>query len=779
MKRRALILMLALVLVLGMFPVTAFAADRKTSDACVDVIKYFEGFRKYPYWDYYQYTVGYGTRCPDDKLEEYKKNGITEAEAEALLQKELKSTETTINKFDDKYDLDLSQHQFDALVSFTYNVGGNWTTGTTQLFTKAVINGYTGNDFIFAMTLWSNAGGSMSLGLVQRRLIEANMYLNGEYSTKVADNFDYVTFNHTNSTYNGSTQAYRVQGYDSSRGDYVRPEGKKDGYRFLGWYTKSTSGEWISTLNSSTAGKTLYAHWQKGEGNVDSSGKIQGTEASYVRTATESVKVYAQPSLDGGFIGTVARGAKMTIVADYVDADGVKWGRLEQGGWVCLSSASSNGSGSETPAEPTDPPAEEKVIATGTVKLSSGSLNVRKGPGTSYAKVGSVSNGDKVEIYELKTVSGVQWGRIAKGWISMEFVVLDKEEEEEKPTEPEPTEPEENEPEAGEAVIAVGSVKISSGSMNIRKGPGTSYAKAGTLSNGDRVELYEIRNVSGVQWGRMSKGWLNLNYVKLASSAMIRSGVNVRKGAGASYAKVGSYKAGTVVFVHETKKVGTGTWGRTDLGWFNLSYANMAVSGTVTGSSVNVRSGAGTSYGVVGSYKKNAVINVYETKKVGSATWGHADKGWLNLSYVKLDGSVSSGSSDNTAAAAVRTGTVTASGNLNVRKGAGASYAKVGSVSSGDKLTVTALKLVDGSAWGKISTGWVCLDYVKMDAPAAGAPALIMGDDLNIRKGAGTSYAKVGQYDKGVVVTILQTKTVSGTKWGQTDKGWVSMDFVL
>ena len=68
---------------------------------------------------------------------------------------------------------------------------------------------------------------------------------------------------------------------------------------------------------------------------------------------------------------------------------------------------------------------------------------------------------------------------------------------------------------------------------------------------------------------------------------------------------------------------------------------------------------------------------------------------------------------------------------------------------------------------------------MKLDKPAAGAPALTMGSDLNIRKGAGTSYDVVDRYGKGVVVTILQTKTVSGTTWGRTDKGWVSMDYVL
>ena len=89
------------------------------------------------------------------------------------------------------------------------------------------------------------------------------------------------------------------------------------------------------------------------------------------------------------------------------------------------------------------------------------------------------------------------------------------------------------------------------------------------------------------------------------------------------------------------------------------------------------------------------------------------------------------------------------------------------------------MKLVDGTPWGKISTGWVCLDYVKLSKPASGAPALIMGDGLNVRKGAGTGYAVLGQYNKGVVVKILETKIVSGTTWGRTNKGWISMDFVL
>ena len=50
--------------------------ELKTTEAGVQFIKDHEGFVEYPMWDYGQYSVGYGSRCPDDKLEEYRENGI-------------------------------------------------------------------------------------------------------------------------------------------------------------------------------------------------------------------------------------------------------------------------------------------------------------------------------------------------------------------------------------------------------------------------------------------------------------------------------------------------------------------------------------------------------------------------------------------------------------------------------------------------------------------------------------------------------------------------------
>ena len=61
------------------------ASAMTASSACVEFIKAFEGFSPQPYYDYKQYTVGYGTKCPTEKYFVYTANGIPKKEAEALL----------------------------------------------------------------------------------------------------------------------------------------------------------------------------------------------------------------------------------------------------------------------------------------------------------------------------------------------------------------------------------------------------------------------------------------------------------------------------------------------------------------------------------------------------------------------------------------------------------------------------------------------------------------------------------------------------------------------
>ena len=151
-----------------------------SSDEMIRILKLEEGFSKKPYWDYAQWTVGYGTKCPDDKLEYYKQNGIPEEDAEQLLREFLQMFESEVHNYMKKTNTQLNQNQFDALVLFSYNCGSSWSYDKTGGLYNAVRKGATGNVLIDAFTRWCNAGGQIQTYLLRRRLSEANMYLNGE-----------------------------------------------------------------------------------------------------------------------------------------------------------------------------------------------------------------------------------------------------------------------------------------------------------------------------------------------------------------------------------------------------------------------------------------------------------------------------------------------------------------------------------------------------------------------------------------------------------------------
>ena len=146
----------------------------KTSQKCVDFIKRMEGFLKYPVWDYAQYSVGYGCRCGKDDYP----NGITEEDAERLLKKELANTEAAVNRFGT-----FTQQQFDALVSFSYNVGTAWMDNPNYQITQLAKGAeFTDAEVMSIFRAWNHAGGEELPGLTRRREAEARMWLYGENS---------------------------------------------------------------------------------------------------------------------------------------------------------------------------------------------------------------------------------------------------------------------------------------------------------------------------------------------------------------------------------------------------------------------------------------------------------------------------------------------------------------------------------------------------------------------------------------------------------------------
>jgi lysozyme len=145
----------------------------KTGTAGIELIKKFEGFMSKPYKCPAGIpTIGYGaTFYPDGQKVTMSDKAITEAEGTALLASML----TKFEQYVDSYCIDtITQNQFDALVSFCYNLGPNNLKSSTLL---KKVNANTNDETIRAEFMkWTKAGGRVLKGLVTRRTAEADLY---------------------------------------------------------------------------------------------------------------------------------------------------------------------------------------------------------------------------------------------------------------------------------------------------------------------------------------------------------------------------------------------------------------------------------------------------------------------------------------------------------------------------------------------------------------------------------------------------------------------------
>lgn len=160
----------------------SMADDSLVSDACIDFIKSWEGFSAIPYYDEVGVkTLGYG--MTGDEIECIQ--SVTESEATQMLKDWINKKYAPIIKADlDSNGVSLSQSEFDALVSFAYNCGTGALLGSTLY--KNVVAGVRDPSIITAnFQAWSNGGGHRIEGLYRRRIKEAAMFLNADYTGNV------------------------------------------------------------------------------------------------------------------------------------------------------------------------------------------------------------------------------------------------------------------------------------------------------------------------------------------------------------------------------------------------------------------------------------------------------------------------------------------------------------------------------------------------------------------------------------------------------------------
>jgi len=142
----------------------------RVSQRGIDLIKKFEGVRLRSYLcPAGVLTIGYGHTGSDV----YPNQQITEEEAENLLWKDTESAQQTVSSF---VSVKINQNEYDALVSFTFNVGPTAFVNSTLL--KLLNHGADRKVVAGEFDRWVKAGGDEPVpGLVRRREAEKALFL--------------------------------------------------------------------------------------------------------------------------------------------------------------------------------------------------------------------------------------------------------------------------------------------------------------------------------------------------------------------------------------------------------------------------------------------------------------------------------------------------------------------------------------------------------------------------------------------------------------------------
>ena len=207
---------------------------------------------------------------------------------------------------------------------------------------------------------------------------------------------------------------------------------------------------------------------------------------------------------------------------------------------------------------------------------------------------------------------------------------------------------------------------VTADALNVRSGPSTSYGITTKLYKGDKVEILETSN----GWHKIKAsngkiGWVSGDYIKVSSGSTSQPSTSTTKA-------------------------------------------------TVTATSLNVRSGAGTSYSVITKLPKGTVVDVLESASNGwkKIKTSGGTTGWVSGEYLTT-GSAGNSSTNNSTSQTSYKATVNTD-SINMRKGAGTSYSVITKLSNG---TVVDVLESASNGWKKIKTsngtiGWVSGSYL-------------------------------------------------------------------
>ena len=137
--------------------------------------------------------------------------------------------------------------------------------------------------------------------------------------------------------------------------------------------------------------------------------------------------------------------------------------------------------------------------------------------------------------------------------------------------------------------------------------------------------------------------------------------------------------------------------------------------------------------------------------------------------------------------ASYKTGQYKVNVELNIRKGPGTNYDIAGKITDSGVYTIVEIQngswgcLKSGAGWINVGTAYCTYqNEASGDDPSGEAAYRVDSENLNMRKGPGTSYDKAGFCPKGTY-TIVETKQADGYMWGRlkSGAGWIALKYAV
>ena len=408
------------------------------------------------------------------------------------------------------------------------------------------------------------------------------------------------------------------------------------------------------------------------------------------------------------------------------------------------------------------------AASTSAATMTGDYVNLRSGAGTNYSIIGSLSSGELVTVLDDSNPDWVkvQTSNGAIGYCSKEFVKTLSS--------------------ADESEELIGT--LTGDYVNLRAGAGTGHAVIGMLYLNDEVTVLDdsdanwakIRTKDG-QEGYCSKEYLHITKKgeTAQGTAVTTDALNLRSGAGTDYHVKTVLSKGTTVTILDNSDVNwakvrtaDGTEGYCSKAYLDIAGSsaqepssptqqpeqNESASNTtelqavLTGSDVNLRSGAGTGYSVIGSLylgQRVTVINNSDANwakiRTESGQEGYCTKEFLQIS----DGSGSNAGEE------VSIGKAITTDYLNLRSGAGLNHNVLTVLAKG--AVVDVIDNSDGT-WVKVKTndgtvGYCSKDYLQMEV----APTTVSLSETERTVTAGESFEFTATISDESLPTALST----------------------